>query len=471
MPSENRLSRKPTILLIVLAFALTVLVLPQPRPTRAAAGKPNIIFILTDDQRADSLQVMPNTRARFPISFSPAFVVDPWCCPSRASILTGRYAHGTGVTDNSVPKYQVFEAIDHDSLGPWLQQQGYYTGFVGKYFNGFATRTSPVPPGWDEFYGFSGAGLSGTNERVYTDFPLRHRWLDGTTLRDESINYNNSYTTTVFSDLADRFIRRAGDPLYNPTDKPWALFVWPNAPHSPYTPEPKYATAGVPSWQSPPSFFEQDLSDKPQEVHDSLEKATTPEQMNWTRALHLRTLKSVDDMVARLFGTIQEMGDASRTFGIYTSDNGLMLGEHGLAGKRYAYEESIRVPFLLSIPGQPARNLPLMVTNLDIAPTLMDFAGGLAGRTFNGKPLLRVLKGQVPVRTYELLEAFGETEIAPWFRYDGLRTKRYKYIKWASGNTELYDLISDPFELNNIASSQPGVVNQLQTAVDSLKTK
>lgn len=460
-----------SLLLLSATFSVAVATVVPPAASNAAPTKPNIIFILTDDQRLDTMNVMPVTSSRFNVTFTPAFVVDPWCCPSRATILTGEYPHNTGVLDNGIPSYNEFVARHADSLAPWLQQAGYYTGFVGKYFNGFAPRSEAVPPGWDEFYGFSGAGLSGTSTRVYTDFPLRERWFDGTTVRDTVVDYTNSYSTSVFASRADRFIRRAADPRFNPSGKPWALFVWPNAPHAPYTPEAKYSSAPVPAWQDSPSFFESDLSDKPAEVLDALEKATTPSQTRWARVLHLRTLMSVDDLVSKLFGTIDELGMGSKTVGLFSSDNGLFFGEHGLAGKRYAYEESIRVPFRMYLPGVGTRQFSVMTTNLDIAPTLMNLAGDATVRDFDGMSILDVTSGRKPPRTAELLEAFGTTEIAPWFRYDGLRTRRYKYIRWQSGNTELYDLISDPYELQNIAPLQPSLVNQLQQMVDGLKLK
>jgi arylsulfatase A-like enzyme len=461
-----RLARGLGIFLCCAAL-LTGIPFSSGQPKAQAAGKPNLLFILTDDQRADSMGVMPKTVANFKVNFPTAIIVEPLCCPSRASILTGEYPHNTGVMDNQRPGYIAFDARDEQSLGPWLQGQGYFTGFVGKYFNSFSP-SDPTPPGWNEFYGYNGLGSSGSDLNAYVNYSLREHFFDGSILRDRQTQYTDTYSTTLFGDLAERFIRRAQNPVFNPGNKPWALLVWVKAPHSPYTPDTPYLNAPVPSWTDPPSFMEPDLSDKPVEVTGAPLAATDPLQEHRIRQGQLRTLMSVDDMVGRLWAVIDEFTLRGRTWGVFSSDNGLFLGEHKLAGKNYAYEEGIRVPLRMAIPNQPARNVPGLYANIDIAPTLMDLAGDPSSHAFDGRSILDVLQGRVPQRQYELLEGYPDAFPA-WFRYDGLRTKRYTYIKWASGNLELYDLSTDPYQLNNIASQQPALVQQLQQKVDQLK--
>jgi arylsulfatase A-like enzyme len=457
---------RATLLGFAVAVAGVAGTVPATTSRAQVPPKPNILFILTDDQRAEQMNVMSSTIANFNVKVSPYVVVDPWCCPSRAAILTGNYPHRTGVIDNTLASYDAFTTRETSSLGPWLQANGYYTGFVGKYFNGFAPKLRPAPPGWDEFYG---GGLSSGAAGSYSNFTLRQRWVNNGTLVDEIVDYSGSYSTTVFANLADRFIARAEDPLTNPTGKPWALFVWTQAPHVPYTPEPAYATAPVPSWTPPPSALEPDMTDKPTEVLQAPVKVANLPYQERIRREQLRTLMSVDDMVERLFAQIDRLGLRSSTWGIYSSDNGTFLGEHRLGGKWYAYEEAIRVPFRMAIPGMSAQTVNALVSNVDIAPTLLDIAGDTTSRPFDGMSIADVLGGQVPSRTAELLEGFPGEGLPPWFRYDGLRTRRYKYIRWESGNVELYDLNTDPFELNNIASLRPSLVTSLQSKVEELK--
>jgi N-acetylglucosamine-6-sulfatase len=241
-------------------------------PAARASSKPNLIFILTDDQRIGTMDVVPSVKQDFPISLD-GFVTTPLCCPSRSSYLTGEYAHNTHVETNF--DFPIFQARDADSIGPWLQQQGYYTGFFGKYFNHYFTNY-PTPPGWNEFRAI--VWLRPKVGDHYTHWTMREHFFDGSTTHDKLVAYPNrqfpnAYSTRVIGTYAARFIRHAANPLYNPTGKPWALFVWTVAPNG-RTPEPRYANAPLAPWRKPPSFMERDMSDKPVEIRRPRARAT-----------------------------------------------------------------------------------------------------------------------------------------------------------------------------------------------------
>ncbi|MDP8956260.1 MAG: sulfatase-like hydrolase/transferase [Actinomycetota bacterium] len=461
MSSQTSKGRiRPAIALaivFVLAAAVVVAIAARERSSsRTSTGgatsertaKPNLLFILTDDQRWDTMDVMPNTRRLFNVNFDQAIVTTPLCCPSRSSFLTGRYASNTRVLTNL--DYPAFKASEPDSLGPWLQANGYYTGFVGKYFNHY-TVNDPVPPGWDEFYarvwGARGLDISNRTRRY-----LRGKWVDGSTPRNRILVYPNAadprtpYWTTIFSDLAVRFIRRAADERYNPEQKPWALFVWPNAPNITLA-EPKFLRRPVPPWNVPPSFAEDDMSDKPAEVRFGPNRAYSPGFHRVKRAKQYRVLRSVDAMVGRLFRTLDETKMRSRTRAIYSSDNGRLYGEHGLSKKLYGYEEGVRIPLFMFVPGTERTTIPHQVANIDVAPTLLELAGDRSDHAVDGRSLLPLITGRlVKWRKAVLLQNWAH------LRYEGVRTERWKLIRWTeSGHLELYDLERDPYELENLS--------------------
>lgn len=440
-------------------FLLGVLVLALPAP---AAAKPNIVFILTDDQRADTMRMMPVTRAAFGVDFNDFVVTTPNCCPSRATFLTGRYVHNTGVF-NSTTGYQAFKPLEPDSLAPWLQAEGYRTGFVGKYFNGF-DRDDPLPPGWDEFY----ARLYGPDRgNGTTTFALRENGPVGNAV----VQYPNAetpepYATRVFGAKARAFIRRSLDPSFNPDGKPFALFLWTTAVNT-GPPEETYQDAPLPRWKRPPSFLEADMSDKPSEVARSADVILDPGYHRRVRASQLRQLPTVDDVVAGLLELLDDTGARSDTVGIFASDNGRFWGEHGLRGKVLAYEESIRVPFRMMIPGQPATTIGAQVANIDVAPTIMELVGSASNHAFNGESFLPLIAApETDWRPIVLLEHLSGK------RYDALRTWRWTYVEWPkSGHVELYDRVHDPFQLENVAGEKRRVVRVLGSRLSDLTTE
>ncbi|MCA1727493.1 MAG: sulfatase-like hydrolase/transferase [Actinobacteria bacterium] len=455
------------ILALIVASAGT----GQPRPARAQIAipntLPNLIFVLTDDQRFDQMSVMPATIENFNVEFSNAFVSTPLCCPSRATFLTGEYAHNHNVWTN-YDYAEFFQPREADSLGPWLQAQGYFTGFFGKYLNRYAVD-DPTPPGWDEFYARVGDEGGKLVYNGYTRANIREHYRQGLGSQDRIARYPDReypdfYMTDYLADQAVRFIDRAEDLNYNPLAKPWALVVWANAPHLPTIAAKKYWGAPVPPFVPAPSFLERDMRDKPAEVRADTYRYLDPAYHRKTHYGMLRMLLSVDDMVEEIFDAVDEHGVRSRTRGLFASDNGWFLGEHRKHEKVYAYEEAAHVPFRMFIPGARRMKIDSLVSSVDAAPTLMALAGDRSLHHFRGKSLLPLISGSVSsLRDSVLIEARSR------LRYDAVRTEQWKYIRWESGSLELYDLSSDPYEMVNLAPYYPEIVAEMQQKLDRLK--
>jgi arylsulfatase A-like enzyme len=442
-----------------------VLFCAAPVGAAVVPAKPNLIFILSDDQRAGTLSVMPATRANFNIGLN-GFVTTPLCAPSRSSLLTGEYAHNTGVLTNK--DYPAMQAREAQSIGPWLQAQGYYTGLVGKYMNKYSVD-DPTPPGWDEFRALVFTTDGHPIGDVFTSWEMREHFFDGTTMHDELVSYPNAqypnaYSTRVFAGDAARFIAHAANPLYNPGGKPWALFVWTTAPHG-VVPESRYANAWVPPWHPPPSFMEANMSDKPIEVRSAIDITDDVANLKRIRTGQYRQLYSVDDLVDRVFNAIDDNAFTANTDGIYMSDNGVFWGEHHLGLKRLAYEEAIRVPLRVHIPGHAPQNFPQLAANIDIAPTLLDWAGDPSTHNANGTSLVPLINGTATTwRTNLLLENWEH------YHWHALRTNRYTYIRWAkTHHQELYNLRNDRYQLQNIARKKPIIDARLRARMRALE--
>jgi arylsulfatase A-like enzyme len=270
------------------------------------------------------------------------------------------------------------------------------------------------------------------------------------------------YSTDRFAQLAEGFIQRSADPVHNPTGKPWALFVWPNAPHLPIRPAPRHEDAAVPTWVKPPSFLEPDRSDKPPEAQPGSEKIDAEAHVR-VRDGQLRLLMSVDQLVGRVSGAMDRLGMTERTWGIFMSDNGFLLGEHGLSDKNSAFEESARIPFRMRVPGRPGGTIDALVSNVDVAPTLLELAGDRGDHGIDGRSLVPLVRGQVD-------EVWEAVLIEGWKKggYRALRDEDWKYVLWTrSGHEELYDLKDDPFELENVASQRRAVTRRLQGRLEA----
>ncbi len=440
-PCPSAWGRRVLPLLLAGAWLLGGLTGVPLGDARAAAEPPSVVVIMTDDQRFDSLWAMPTVQAELMakgVTFENGFVSNSLCCPSRASTLTGAYSHTTGVWRNQ-PPYGGWGSFDDSStVGTWLQAAGYRTGFFGKYLNRYWTpayESGYVPPGWDRWVAFPRSG--------YFEYDLN---MDGTIVHFGATP--QEYSTRVLASEAAAFIRNEAGPI----------LVWftPYAPHNPATPEPRYATAfsDLPP-SRPPSYNEADVSDKPtwlQRIKPlSADKAARKDAF---RIDQYRTLLSVDDAVGEILRALEDTGRLHDTLIVFMSDNGMLYGEHRWTTKRVAFEEAIRIPFVIrydALVGAP-RSDPHLVMNIDVAPTIAELAGVDAPGA-DGRSLLPLLADpQAPWRTDFLVEHLQKTRDAVP-TYCGVRTERYLYTVYVTGDRELYDLAQDPYELTSIAGS------------------
>ena len=426
-----------------------------PAPARAKGERPSVLLIVTDDQRWDTLWSMPQVRRLLVdrgITFANSFVSSPLCCPSRASILTGAYPHTTGVYTQGLPHGGFKRFNDTTTIATVLHDAGYRTGFFGKYLDSYQSGavSGYVPPGWDRWMAF-----------VHSQY-----FEYGLTIDGEVKQFGSSpgdYSTDVLAERTDAFIRRTGGPFF-------AIFA-PAAPHAPATPAPVDADlfSDLEPW-SPPSFDEADVSDKPWDVMRL--HRLTPVAIAGIEELRrdqYRSLQAVDRAVARLIDALADTGRLENTLVIFTSDNGLLWGEHRWQKKEMPYEEAIRVPLVIrddALIADPARTEDRLVGNIDLAPTIAELAGTDLPET-EGKSLLPLLTGeQVRWRHALLIEHMKMTNPVP--TYCAVRTERYLYTTYVTGEEELYDVEEDPYELENLAGRRPLLEARLATTLRSL---
>lgn len=418
-------------------------------PALRSSIKPSIVLIVTDDQPASMLGRMDTLQtdlvADRGVVFTHASASTPLCSPARASIFTGRYAHAHGVQTN----YFAFERFDDSStIATWLHDAGYRTGLVGKYLNGYGGQgptpeyAGPlpyVPPGWDVWHAYAGGTF------------FNYRLADNTTIRSYGAA-EADYATDVLAEKAVDFIRQAGD-------QPFLLVFAPYAPHDPATPAPRHAGrfAGLPPWR-PLSWNEADVTDKAR----WLRELTPPLTSYWSTfadALYpkmVESLLAVDEAIGAIMQTLRQTGRADDTLVVYTSDNGLALGEHRYVGKLCPYEECLRVPFVVRYPrfGVTASLEERPVAHIDLAPTFAELAGIAPPRTVDGRSLAPLLDGSVPEWRTDILAEQWSFARPP---YRAVRTARWSYIEYGvipplqSPEAELFDLAADPQQLTSVA--------------------
>jgi N-acetylglucosamine-6-sulfatase len=451
----------------------------QPDAARRAVQKrPNIVQVMTDDQTVESLRLMPRVRTLLSargVRFPNHFATYPLCCPARATWLTGQYAHTNGIRGNQGPYggYRKIASRLSNSLPAWLRRSGYYTGHVGKFLNGYGRGTLPgndteVPAGWDEWYGSlddPDAYAGGT----YTMY--------GYTLNENGqvVHYGSTpdqevpgtYQTDVYSVKAEDFIRRRA-----PTAKPFYLSVAPLAPHGEAGANGTFTTAannpraaprhegvlGSEPLPQPPNFNEADVSDKPAEVRTRplLGNVAINGIRNRYRS-RAESLLAVDEMVQNLVNALRDSGELKNTVLLFTSDNGFFHGEHRVPlGKVRVYEPSVRVPLIIRGPGLPRGKVRRQLTgNIDLAPTILDFANARPGGMLDGISLLPLMRDRLlnPGRAIVLEAFFNQEEegdpTEPVNRYRAVRTDRYVYVQYGTAERELYDLDSDPYQLRS----------------------
>jgi N-acetylglucosamine-6-sulfatase len=439
---------KPVLLLASLVLGVLVwsmATLSSPTAAQEVPSKPNVVFILADDMRKDDLKYMPKTRAILGekgMRFSNAFVSNALCCPSRATIMRGQYAHNHGLwTNHDAGRRYKDLGNERDNVATRLDNAGYRTGLFGKYFNEY--DGSAVPPGWDRWFG--------TFKTDYFDFYAN----DNGTIRHFD-NGQTYYQPDVLRRQTRRFIDTSVD-----RGKPFFAYVSPKTPHTPAIPAPRDAhTFDGEKAPRLPSFDERNVSDKPPWIEK------LPRLGDYRRAkidhLHegrVESLQALDDLVQGVVKKLRAEGALHNTYVVFTSDNGWHHGEHRIPdGKKQPYEESIRVPLLVRGPGAQADSTTRkLALNTDYFPTFMDLAGARTPEYVDGRSLRPVLAGSASIwRTAILLDQRSSKYPARLF--DGIRTSEgKKYIEYKGGFRELYNVKSDPYELQNShdASSPP----------------
>jgi arylsulfatase A-like enzyme len=401
-------------------------------------GAPNVLFVVTDDQRDpdNTLLVMPKTRrwmADGGRSFTQAFVTTPSCCPSRSSIFTGRYVHNTGVRAQTSAA-----ALDQRStLQRYLKDRGYGTAMTGKYLNDWSLSTPP--PYFDRYAMLKGG--------YYNEY-----WgIDGAVRRVP--DYSTTYMGTKAIEYLNAF--ESGNDA-----TPWFLYVATTAPHGPRTPETMYANAPVPPWSGNPAVNE-DVSDKPSYL--SWRGPVSQSSIDSLRTSTLRTLMSVDDLVDRLFQTLQANGELDNTLVVFTADNGYHWGEHRYQTKFVPYTPAIHVPLMLRWPGRVGAGTQesRLVANVDLAPTVLEAVGITPEPQYpvDGRSLLTSSNPRDRLLVEYWYDAANGTSSPP--TWASTRTPTYQYVEnYGSGGAvfrEYYDLVSDPWQLTNLyADGNPG---------------
>jgi arylsulfatase A-like enzyme len=429
-----------------------------------AAAKPNVVVVMTDDQTLAQMSAMPRTRrliGHAGTTFDRFYATDPLCCPSRATFFSGQYAHNTGVISNGGPN--ALAAFDErKTLAVWLQDAGYRTAFVGKYLNGYGLADQEaVPPGWSEWH-----ALLEPSTQDYFDYDVnengevRHYGADP-----------EDYKSRVIGHLAVDAIRhgdRANRPLF--------LYVGFNAPHAPSTPAPRDAGSfdGVQAPRSP-AFNEPDVSDKPAFIRDRPPlEADAFARIDARNERALESLKEVDRQVAKIVEALRSRGELGNTYLFFTSDNGYLDGEHRVEfGKLLPYDPSSRVPLLVRGPGVETDTVSeALVGNIDLAPTILAISDAEADLDMDGRPLPGLPSGPAkPGHRPLVIESLVRDRSTFYgYPYSAIRTGRWLYVEYETGDRELYDLTNDPDQLDSLASdpAYAPTVAYLAKALDRL---
>jgi arylsulfatase A-like enzyme len=472
----------------------------QPQPRRSNATRPNIIYIMADDHAAHAIGAYgshvnktPNIDrlAKEGMILTNVLVTNSICTPSRATIITGQYSHINGVT--------VFNRFDSSrmTVARLLQAGGYYTGMIGKWHLG----SDPV--GFDHWEILPGQG-------VYMD-PIFY------TATGEK-KYTGRYVTDVMTELGIDFIKN------RPKGKPFFLMLHHKAPHRPWEPDAEHAKQFAGRWIPEPETFWDGYETRTDALHENKQRIANdlnrrdlklqppsdlegPERAAWLstkpetvdaevegkrmmltgEALarwkyqrfmqdYLATIQAVDDSVGQVLAYLDRTGLAKNTIVIYTSDQGFFLGDHGLFDKRFMYEESLRMPFLVRWPAaiKAGTRSDAMGLNVDFAPTFLDAAGLPVPAEMQGRSLLPVLRGRTPAdwRTSMYYRYYHDPGDHNTRAHYGVRTRTHKLIYfWKKDQWELFDLVNDPYELHNLYG-QPGqeaVTATLKAELEKLK--
>jgi arylsulfatase A-like enzyme len=464
------------------------------------ASRPNILFIMSDDHAAHAISAYgsrvnttPNIDriAREGVRFDRMFVTNSICTPSRASILTGQYSHLNGVT--------VFNRFDssRQTVARLLQAGGYYTGMIGKWHLG------SDPAGFDRWEILPGQGVY-NNPVFYTASGDR--------------TFADRYVTDVIADLAIDFMKT------RPAGKPFFLMMHNKAPHRSWEPDEAHRQMFAGRWIPEPETLWDTYATRADALHENQQRvfadltrrdlklepppglsgaalfawlAAKPDSVDtkvagvavtltgealarwkYQRYMqdYLATIQSVDDNIGRVLAYLDQSGLARNTIVIYTSDQGFFLGDHGLFDKRFMYEESLRMPFVVRWPAaiRPGAVATAMALNIDIAPTFLEAAGLPVPPEMQGRSFLPVLKGRTPAdwRTSIYYRYYHDPGDHNTRAHYGVRTATHKLIYyWKKDQWELFDLVHDPAEMHNLygQAGQESITKELKTELARLK--
>jgi arylsulfatase A-like enzyme len=434
----------------------------QPARSAGVRGRrPNIVFILTDDLDSGSLEMMPKTLALLAApgaTFLNSFASTPLCCPSRASLLTGQYAHNHGVLTNGGGARSCFEDFrdagrERAALPSWLKAAGYRTGFVGKYLNRYpgadaAADEGYVPPGWDDWHAtFVPRGSENCPSCAYYDYAINDNGEVERHGRQEA-----DYITDVETGRALDFLRGA---RAAGGEAPFFLWLAYTAPHAPAIPARRHA-GGHADKRIPrtAAFNEEDVGDKPSWFRSlPMLSAADVTDLDGVYRSRLETLLAVDDAVESIVDALAAAGELEDTYLFFTSDNGFLLGQHRFpGGKAAVYEESIRVPLLVRGPGVAAGRRPSEAAlNIDLAATFAEIAQATPTDFVDGRSLVPLLSGgATPAWRRDLLVEFEAASVEGLPSWAGLRETDAIFVDYpAIAEREYYDLARDPGQLEN----------------------
>lgn len=410
----------------------------------AAPAQPNVLLVTVDDMEVSDLQRMPRLKRLVAggTDVTQGLAPTPICSPSRASMLTGQYAHSHGV-HTVEGRHGGFKAFrDHDTLPVWLSRAGYRTQFAGKYINGYgARRPHYVPPGWDDWYGAVGGSTYSYYRTKFND--------------DGRLVSTYRHNSDVLADHTVGLIRRGA----RPSAKPW--FTWVNftAPHSggPHeVDDPSRIGTPMPAARHRNRFRGAALPRVPEMLrgggspwagrHASSRRRAEMREAHQQRA---ESLLSVDEAVGRMVTTLKRTGQWGRTYVVFTSDNGFLVGHHNVVGKLVPYDRSIRIPFYVVGPGIPRGRSSTAATVADLPVTIAAMTGASVGRRVDGVNMLPFWRGAptyerpIPIEGWPVHN--GQRRI-----YAGIRMGDLTYARLRKGREVLFDRSRDPGELRNV---------------------
>jgi arylsulfatase A-like enzyme len=469
----------------------------------APPAPPNLIIILTDDHRGDATglehsldgvtPVMPNVENRLAaagVKFPNAFVSTALCCPSRASLLKGQFAHTTGVLTNAQPLGGALNFDDTSTLATWLDAAGYHTGLFGKYLNGYTALWTPpatpyVPPGWDEWHAFraprfydhtlveKGVDFPTATEVLYPSSCTNYTGCPADQPGEDPCPSPQNYSTDVL-------LAKALDFIDDSVGQPFLLYIAPYAPHSPFCAAPgdEDSFASLPPYR-PANWNTQPNPDPPDWVEALCPMGTNKQNnIDNDRRKQLASVQAVDRAVGAILDKLVAIGQDQNTLIVFTGDNGYSWGAHCHRPKRCPYDECMRVPMIVSYPPltTPARVDTRMALNIDVAFTFAEVAGLVPPIQQDGRSMARLLDDNEPAwRTDFLYEQWldpdDEDNDAVPPTNACVRSEEFKWIEYVTGETELYDLLADPFELNNLTNDplHADVKAELQTRLRQLR--